>query len=173
MTSTHAGVAFWAITGLVTVLLGILFLGVIGTLRKSPAWSLADALSEEAAGQPDPLPAGQKPVMVASSSRLIALSGLLVILSLYLGFGYAALWDHFFDQGHSFDIKSILGFLFGGATLFAPYLANQLTTAFGAFTGSVQQASTPSPVGGGQPTPAQVIVQAPQPQLPSAPPANP
>jgi hypothetical protein len=45
-------------------------------LFKSPNWYLRDALSEEAG---EPLPAGQKPVLVASNSRLIALLGLTAI----------------------------------------------------------------------------------------------
>jgi hypothetical protein len=131
MNGTQTFWTFWIMIGLITGLLGFLFIALAAGLRHAPGWSLGDALSEEAGNQPNPLPAGQKPIMVASSSRLIALLGLSVILVLFLGFGYMFIWDHFFQPDKTIDSKSVLTFLFGGATMFAPYLANQLGNAFG------------------------------------------
>ena len=133
MTPTQIFWTFWIIVALITILLAFVLLALISGLRQSAAWSMGDALSEEAGNQPNPLPAGQKPIMVASSSRLIAFLGLSVILSLYLGFGYMILWDHFFNPSKPIDTKTLLTFLFGGATMFAPYVANQVASAFGTF----------------------------------------
>jgi len=135
---------FWIIIAVVTVFLLFLLLSLIGGLRQSPTWSMGDALSEEAGNQPNPLPAGQKPIMVASSSRLIAFLGLSVILCLYLGFGYVILWDHFFNP-RPIDTKTLITFLFGGATMFAPYLANQLANAFSNFFPPSQTQPNPPP----------------------------
>ncbi len=133
MTPTQTFWTFWILIGLITGLLACVLLALVGGLRQAAAWSIGDALSEEAGNQPNPLPAGQKPIMVASSSRLIAFLGLSVILILYLGFGYIIVWDHFFSPNRTIDAKTLLTFLFGGATMFAPYLANQLREAFSSF----------------------------------------
>lgn len=124
---------YWIMFGAISALLVVAFLYVWGGLMKDKAWKLGDAVSEEAANQPNPLPAGVPPVMVASSSRLIALLGLLVIMVLFLGFGYSILYELFNCQMNQVSTKTIMGFLFGGATMFAPYLANQLQTAFSSF----------------------------------------
>jgi hypothetical protein len=131
---TGGEIAFWSTFAGMNATFFFLIIAVFGSLRRSPNWSLADALSEEAANQASTVPP-VKPVMVASSSRLIALIGLLAILVLYLGFGYCALWMCFVKGKIDIDTKSLLSFLFGGATLFAPYLANQLRDAFSTFAG--------------------------------------
>jgi hypothetical protein len=95
---------------------------------------LGDAVSEEAGNQSDPLPVDKKPVMVASSSRLIALLGLLTILVVFLGFGYYFLYSAFAGTLQSADMKSVIYYLFSGAVMFAPCLANQLREAFTAFS---------------------------------------
>jgi hypothetical protein len=133
MTPTQIFWTFWIIFALITILLGFVLLALISGLRQSATWSMGDALSEEAGNQPNPLPAGQKAIMVASSSRLIAFLGLSVLLCLFLGFGYMILWDHFFNSSKPIDTKTLLTFLFGGATMFAPYVANQVASAFGTF----------------------------------------
>lgn len=133
MTPTQTFWAFWILVGLSSGLLGCVLLALISSLRQAATWSMGDALSEEAGNQPNPLPAGQKPIMVASSSRLIAFLGLSVILCLYLGFGYIIMWDHFFNPTKTLDTKTLVTFLFAGATMFAPYLANQLRDAFSSF----------------------------------------
>ena len=141
MTPTQTFWTFWIIVALITGLGMFLLLFLVGGLKGSSTWSLADALSEEAGDQPNPLPAGVKPIMVASSSRLIAFLGLSVILCLYVGFGYVYLWDRFFRPDATLDAKNLLAFLFGGATMFAPYLANQLSSAFSSYA---PQQSPPS-----------------------------
>jgi hypothetical protein len=82
--------------------------------------------------------------MVASSSRLIAFLGLRVILCLYLGFGYVSLWDRFFKPEATIDARNLLA-LFGGATMFAPYLANQLNSAFSSYTSPQQSPPQQAP----------------------------
>jgi hypothetical protein len=124
---------FWAtfciMTGIIVFAFGFITLGLL----RSSTWQLGDAVSEEADNQPNPLPAGVKPVMVASSSRLIALMGLLNILSVFLGFGYYFLYSAFAGTVHLEDMKSVIYYLFSGAVMFAPYLANQLQNAFSSF----------------------------------------
>jgi hypothetical protein len=145
MTPTQLFWTFWIVVGMITSVLGLLLMFLLAGLMRSNTWSLADALSEEAAYQPNPLPAGTKPIMVASSSRLIAFLGLVVILCLYLGIGYAYIWDRFFKPDAAINMKNLLAFLFGGATMFAPYLVNVLSTAFSSYTTSQQSSSGQSP----------------------------
>ena len=102
----------------------------------SPKWSLADALSEEAdiayftTTGPQVDNAG-KPVTVsemrASSSRLIALLGAIVILFLFLGFGTFVLYQYG-TTGVMPEVGDILKFMSGGLALFAPYAVNKLST---------------------------------------------
>lgn len=103
-------------------------------------WSLADALSEEAevtaidkaTGQP--IREGDKEVMVtdlrASSSRLIAFMGMLVILLMFLGFGtFAMYW--FAKTGKMPEgMNDVINFLVAGLTLFAPYVVNKFSSLF-------------------------------------------
>jgi hypothetical protein len=113
---------FWATFLIMTAILAFSFLFVALGLLRSPYWFLGDAMSEEAGNQPDPLPAGVKPLMVASSSRL----GLLNILGVFLGFGYYFLYSAFAGTVSLTDMRSVIYYLFSGAVMFAPYLANQL-----------------------------------------------
>lgn len=139
----------------------VFFIVIFGTLlsilviRKSlpKEWSLADALSEdvelsattevkESKNGVDtvtktPLYDGDgKPFLVtemkASSSRLIALIGMLVILFMYIGFGSLLLLD-FGKTGKISDpdtLSEIIKFLVAGMTLFAPYLVNKFASLF-------------------------------------------
>ncbi len=125
---------FWAAFLIMTFLLLILFAIAALCLLRSKSWSFGEALSEEAGNQPSPLPVGVKAVLVASSSRLIAFLGLLTILVIFLGFGYYILYAAFAGTLTFEEIKDFMYFLFGGATMFAPYLANQLQSAFSAFS---------------------------------------
>jgi hypothetical protein len=118
-------VVFWIVTILLFVLLMVTFLG----LSRHKDWSLADAISEEAGNQPTTLPVGQKPIMVASSSRLVALLGLLGILSMFIGVGYYVLWA-LFCTGTVPQLWEIMRFFYAGAAMFAPYLVNQIKEAF-------------------------------------------
>jgi len=142
---------FWATFWIMTAILAFAFLFVALGLLRSRDWQLGDAISEEAGNQPDPLPAGTKPIMVASSSRLIALLGLLNILGVFLGFGYYFLYSAFAGTVHLEDMKSVIYYLFSGAVMFAPYLANQLRDAFTSF------GATPQIVGQAAPAVAQPV----------------
>ena len=141
--------AFWATFCIMTAILVFAFMFVVLGLLRSRDWQLGDALSEEAGNQPDPLPAGTKPVMVASSSRLIALLGLLNILGVFLGFGFFFLYSAFAGTISSSDMmssmKSVIYYLFSGAVMFAPYLANQLRDAFTSFGAAPKSVSAPAP----------------------------
>jgi hypothetical protein len=147
---------FWATFWIMTAVLAFAFVFVALGLLRSRDWQLGDAVSEEAGNQPDPLPLGIKPIMVGSSSRLIALLGLLNILGVFLGFGYYFLYSAFAGTVHLEDMKSVIYYLFSGAVMFAPYLANQLRDAFTSFgappqvVGQATQAPT---------MPAQVLVR--------------
>lgn len=124
---------FWAAFWVMTIVLVLLFLFVAMGLLRSTSWNLGDAISEEAGNQPDPLPAGVRPILVPSSSRLIALLGLLTILAVFLGFGYYFLYSAFNGTLEQNDMRAVIYYLFSGAVVFAPYLANQLREAFTAF----------------------------------------
>ena len=163
---------FWATFVIMTAMLAFAFLFVAMGLLRSRDWQLGDAVSEEAGNQPDPLPAGVKPIMVASSSRFIALLGLLNILAVFLGFGFYFLYSAFAGTVHLEDMKSVIYYLFSGAVMFAPYLANQLRDALGSF-GAVPQSvvqpaqalaqPAPAPIAQPSPAPAQPIPVAAQP----------
>ena len=120
-------------------------------------WSLADALSEDvdlpvinevtvtaggtttvtksplydAAGKPV-----LAPVMKASSSRLIALMGTIVILFMFIGFGVLILLD--FGKNGKIStpgsVSEIIKFLIAGMTLFAPYVVNKFASLFQSLT---------------------------------------
>lgn len=120
--------AFWAIT----VTLALLFVLMVVSLSIAMwrgHWSLADALSEEATYQPREILVKGDIIMIASTSRLIALLGLLGILTTVLGIGYSIIWN-LFVRGVAPELASVRSFLFGAACLFAPYLANQAKLAF-------------------------------------------
>lgn len=134
---------FWATFWIMTGILAFAFLFISLGLLRSRDWQLGDAVSEEAGNQPDPLPAGTKPIMVASSSRLIALLGLLNILGVFLGFGYYFLYSAFAGTVHLEDMKSVIYYLFSGAVMFAPYLANQLRDAFSSLGAAPQAVTQP------------------------------
>ncbi len=123
---------------LIYTVIGIVFLGLVmalGSIRNSltsptSTWSLANALSEEAdltvtdgAGI-----ATKKTVLVASTSRLIALMGCLVIMALLLCIGVFEVWD-FAHTGTIPGATDVLTFLAGGLTLFAPYAVNKVAAA--------------------------------------------
>lgn len=117
----------------------------LATIRSSllnSTWSLADALSEEAEVSlidevtRKPVLEGGRPVLITklcpSTSRFIALIGLIAILMLYIGFGLVDL-QRYGGSGaipKSDDLKNIMYFLLGGVTMFAPYLINKFASAF-------------------------------------------
>jgi hypothetical protein len=96
-------------------------------LKRCPAWSIGDALSEEADPQA-PVAPGQKPILLASASRTIALFGLLVMMGGLVGVAYFVLWALFYRQ--PLDNLTKLGPVFySAAALFAPYAVNQVRSA--------------------------------------------
>ena len=126
----------------------ILFGGLIGlffikSVLSNSKWSLADALSEEAStaslendgnGCFKPrLGADGKPIMItelrASSSRMIALVGMMLLLLMFLGFGIFAMYL-FAKTGVMPKTDDVVSFLAAGMTLFAPYLVNQFSALF-------------------------------------------
>lgn len=93
------------------------------TVTKSPLY--------DAAGKPV-----LAPVMKASSSRLIALMGTIVILFMFIGFGVLILLD-FGKNGkisNSGSVSEIIKFLVAGMTLFAPYVVNKFASLFQGLT---------------------------------------
>lgn len=133
---------------LIVVLFGILFcIGAVKvSLDKHKTWSLANALSEEgdvtaegtaptagaAVGAPPVQSASTKVVTTlhASSSRLIAFLGSIVILFLFLGFGLVAIY-HFATSGTlPSSTSSVKDYLLTGLALFAPYAVNKFSSLF-------------------------------------------
>jgi hypothetical protein len=128
----HYARVFAAITALLFILLLVIVIVLVAYMVKGK-WSLAGALSEESSYQPKEIVVSQdgqsNVVMVASTSRLIALLGLLGILTTVLGIGYSIIWN-LFVYGTVPPLTQVRSFLFGAACLFAPYLANQARAAF-------------------------------------------
>ena len=135
-------------TVVVVVLIGsLLTLALIRAALSDSTWSLADALSEEVEvtamdkgdpGKPQMDKTTEKPVMItemrASSSRLIALMGMMVILLMFVGFGVFVLYS-FGKTGKLPDsIDKVVHFLLAGLVLFAPYVANKFATMFESLT---------------------------------------
>lgn len=143
----------------IIVLFGSLI--AILAIRKSlpDSWSLADALSEEVPlpvikevttkgqnGAPDVVteePLYDKegkpvliPVLKASSSRVIALMGMLSILFMFIGFGTFALYGFGKTGNAPESVSDIVKFLAAGMTLFAPYVVNKFASLFQGLTGS-------------------------------------
>ena len=111
------------------------------------SWSLADALSEEAqvtatetqgSDKKEKFDPAGKPVMVtelrASSSRLIALMGTIVILWVFLGFGIFTLYAYAKTGSVPESIDKVDDFLLAGLTLFAPYAVNKVGKMFESLT---------------------------------------
>lgn len=147
--------AFYIITGLAGAFFLILVIGLIAMSAKGK-WSIADALSEEAAYQPAKIEKKEDIAMVPSTSRLIALLGLLGILTIVMGVGYAVIWNLFVYQKVP-DLSQVKSFLFGAAVLFAPYLANQVREIFDP-SGNGQKGAPGAPAAtkdAGQPQPGQ------------------
>ena len=116
--------AFWSVFAGLAVLLttAIVFL-VAGK------WSLANALSEESAYQPKEITSSNQIILLASTSRVVALFGLIGILGIVIGTGYAVMWNLFLS-GTLPELGGLKGFLIGCGAMFAPYIANQVRSAF-------------------------------------------
>lgn len=132
---------------LIGILLALIF--VRAALGNSK-WSMADALSEEvevtatkknAAGDEEPMadPGNASKFMMitemrASSSRLIALIGMLVILLMFIGFGMFSLYRFATSWSMPTAMDSVIKFLVAGLTLFAPYVVNKFSSMFESLT---------------------------------------
>ncbi|MBV9302408.1 MAG: hypothetical protein JOY62_02935 [Acidobacteriaceae bacterium] len=153
--------AFAIVGVLVALLLFAMFWVIRRDLNKAiekGQWSLGEAISEESAYQPTEIRLKSDVILFGSTSRLIALLGLLGILTTVLGIGYAIMWG-LFIHGTVPDLSEVRSFLYGSACLFAPYLANKLAGVF-------------TPSGGAKPTttaePAAVSVTGVTPPSPAA-----
>ncbi|MEB3156386.1 MAG: lysozyme [Cyanobacteriota bacterium] len=160
----------------------VLILGLIYWRLQHGGWSLANAASEpttlripldanwaQSAGDRKSLLGTEDPrgpvmaltVMEASSSRLIALAGMVCILFVYIGFAVFALYTFGLTCQMPASTVAVTTFLTSGLTLFAPYVANKVS-------GLLQPLrSTP-------PAPAEPMAALPaEPPSPSLPPARP
>jgi GH24 family phage-related lysozyme (muramidase) len=160
----------------------VLILGLIYWRLQHGGWSLANAASEpttlripldanwaQSAGDRKNLLGTRDPhgpvmaltVMEASSSRLIALAGMVCILFVYVGFAVFALYTFGLTCQMPASTVAVTTFLTSGLTLFAPYVANKVS-------GLLQPLrSTP-------PAPAEPMAAPPvEPPSPSLPPARP
>lgn len=143
--ASRVPVESWLIYVVIVVILlgGIVSLIYIMSALSNSKWSLADALSEEASvaslesdgngGFKPRLGADGKPIMVtelrASSSRMIAFVGMILILLMFLGFGIFTMYS-FAKNEVMPSTDNIVNFLVAGMTLFAPYLVNQFSAIF-------------------------------------------
>lgn len=122
----------------IIVLVSALF--AIQRIKKAlPAnWSIAEALSEEVPITPVKDASGAilfdkegKPILLpemkASSSRVIALMGMVAILVMYIGFGVFALYTYGME-GKLDKMDGVISFLMAGLTLFAPYAVNKVSS---------------------------------------------
>lgn len=130
------------------VLIGSIYaLLMIRTSLANSKWSLSDALSEEASvtaiktengAQTPMLDANQQPVTItemrASTSRLVALLGMIVIVMMFLGFGTFALFEFAVSGNMPQSIDNVVNYLLAGLTLFAPYVANKFASMFSSLT---------------------------------------
>jgi len=152
--------------GLVAVVLlgSLVALSQIDRRLRREGWSLANALSEpthlqvpadprwlESMGDREAATAGIDPtppvtvtVLEPSSSRLIALVGMVVILMMYLGFGIICLYSFGFTCAMPASSGAATGFLYSGLTLFAPYVANQFSKVFQPLARQAGALPTPS-----------------------------
>ena len=78
-------------------------------------------------------------VLEASSSRLIAMMGMVVILLTYLGFGIFSLYTFGLTCQMPASTAAVTSFLYAGLTLFAPYAANKVSGILQPMLGSKPQ----------------------------------
>jgi len=136
----------WFTYAIVAVVLAgsVISLLLIRAALTVSVWSFSDALSEpidttameiDAAGiSRIKLDAEGKPMIItemrASSSRMIALMGTIVILLMFLGFGAVALYSFSSTGTLPESMDKVVNFLLAGLTLFAPYAVNKFSNIF-------------------------------------------
>jgi GH24 family phage-related lysozyme (muramidase) len=132
-----------------------------------------------------PGPTVQVTVMEASSSRLIALAGMVVILLFYLGFGIVSFYYYGRTCRMPEGISSVTYFLYAGLTFFAPYIVAKFSEVFAPFarsgppaapspTATAAAASGPAargPAASGPPAAPAPAAPAPEPQPANQPPS--
>jgi GH24 family phage-related lysozyme (muramidase) len=136
-----------AISGGILILVFVI-LGLIYWRLQNGGWSLANAASEptvlripldanwaQSQGDKQSLSGMGNPkgpvvsltLMEASSSRLIALVGMVAILLIYVGFGVFSLYSFGLTCQMPASTVAVSTFLYSGLTLFAPYVANKVS----------------------------------------------
>jgi disulfide bond formation protein DsbB len=139
-TSNGPGTSFVYII-VALVLMGSLMsiLGIKSALERTQ-WSLADAVSEEVELTARDvsgnlmLDTSGKPIMEtklsASTSRLVALLGTIVLLFMFVGFGAFAMVEFGMTGELPESISQVVEFMLAGLTLFAPYAVNKVSSLF-------------------------------------------
>ena len=113
---------------------------IIRSSLNDTTWSLSNALSEgidltemDKDGKPI-MDASNKPIVVtklnASSSRMVALMGMIAILLMFLAFGSFSLFAFAKTGEMPSSIDQVVKFLIAGLTLFAPYAVNKFSKLF-------------------------------------------
>ncbi len=113
---------------------------IIRSSLSDTTWSLSNALSEgidltemDKDGKPI-MDASNKPIVVtklnASSSRMVALMGMIAILLMFLAFGSFSLFAFAKTGEMPSSIDQVVKFLIAGLTLFAPYAVNKFSKLF-------------------------------------------
>lgn len=123
---------FWTIFGIVTFTLVFTLGGIVFALFKG-GFSLQSLLSEDGDGSGKP-----------SASRLIALLGLVPVMTVVVGVGYATIW-RLLAGGDTTGLPSIGSYLGAGAGVVAPYVANQIGGAIANKNASLLSPSGPIP----------------------------
>ena len=136
--------AFASILVTIVLILTVIALALIyRNVRRAATWSLAQALSEDVpsgaivknvAGEPlldKENNLQREMVEKASSSRLIALLGAVVIMMLYVGAGLAVLMQFTTKGTVPPDAEKFTTFFLYGMVLFAPYVVNKFASIFG------------------------------------------
>lgn len=130
----------YSVIGIVVVGAIVSMLLVRAALTATKTWSLSDALSEETEvssivdGKPQINTATNEPItvvlMMASTSRLIAFMGMLVLILMFVGFGSFALYGFAVSGTLPASMDQVGKFLLAGMTLFAPYAVNKFASMF-------------------------------------------
>ncbi|MDE2183567.1 MAG: hypothetical protein KGJ78_11155 [Alphaproteobacteria bacterium] len=127
-----ADVFIYTVLVITLALIVVAVIAIVNALAQSAKnaaapWRLSDALSEEGDVTN---PQGMKiTIMVASSSRLIALLGMIVIMALFLATGTIAIWTYA-KTGSAGNFDGMLKYFLAGASLFVPYSINQIRAGF-------------------------------------------
>lgn len=120
------------------------------TIPIDPRWSQSQGdhqadqggtagISSVGVGSANESPPTALTVLEPSSSRLIAMMGMVVILLTYLGFGIFSLYTFGLTCQMPASTAAVTSFLYAGLTLFAPYAANKVSGILQPMLGSKPQ----------------------------------